>query len=452
MVNKTRILLVAAPSFYRAATGEAETPASPGQSSRFGDVLMGDQDHEPTHAIFYLKSFIESHSNLEVRTLDLNIEHYVAARNGQTLDQFKILASSIDAFEPDLVGISSMRPNLSEARIVASQVRSHAPSIEIVLGGPCTSDHHIHNLPEFDYVEPSQTMLVAAKNLIDRASRGAANLVANKPHYMPDYSDLGEMPDVIPRFFHSVGCGAGCDFCYPAAIRNFKIESRADQTLATQIINQVGRMQPDFWLFGDLTLHLASPQVQAILSDLANQPIPPWWCQTQARYLNKSTSAKLANAGCRQVAFAVEDLETHNTAIRRKNAGLEQTVASLDALAEHGISRQLYWCFGLPDDTHDAAANRVEDIRFLIERNLVDSIHLSYFMPYPGTPYGDRPADYGITLERSFEQHYADAQSDFYNPLPMHSVAGLTSMEIKQYFDNARQLSRSLKPSLIGNT
>ena len=184
--------------------------------------------------------------------------------------------------------------------------------------------------------------------------------------------------------------------------------------------------------------------MHAILTELAQQPIPPWWCQTQARYLSDTSSKLLAQARCRQVAFAVEDLGTRNTAIRRKNAGFDQTLASLNALAEHGISRQLYWCFGLPDDTHEAAENRVEDIRFLIERNLVDSIHLSYFMPYPGTPYGDRPNDYGITLERSFEEHYADAKSDFYNPLPMHSVAGLTSAEIKQYFDEARQLSRSL--------
>jgi radical SAM superfamily enzyme YgiQ (UPF0313 family) len=405
---------------------------------------MGDQDHEPTHAIFYLKYQIEKRSNVVVRCIDLNIEHFVAYESGSDLSQRKYLVAEIERFRPSLIGISSMRPNFSEAQKVARQIRECFPTASIVLGGPCASDTALPGISDFDYIEANQSLEASARRLVHLASKGTLSLNGTIGSILPDYSDLGEFRKIIPRYFHTVGCGAGCEFCYPAAIRNFKVESRQGESLASEIVRQNRLLSPSFWLLGDLTLHLNSQQVQNILRSLSIEDVPQWWCQTQAKLLNETNSKMLSDAGCRQVAFAVEDFETGNLAIRRKNSGVTQTIKSLEKLGKFGIDRQLYWCFGLPDDTPQAAAARVKDIEFFIESGLVESIHLSYFMPYPGTPYGDAPEKFGITIEKSFEEHYSDTLEDFYDPTPMHSVAMLSSREIKSNFDAARELSAKL--------
>lgn len=438
------IMLVGAPSFYRAARSSRVHEDRIVLASRSGKLLMGDQDHEPAHGIFYLKSSIESQYCASVACVDLNLEHYKRSRRNSEFDQFLFLDSLIAEREPTAIGVASMRPNYSEALKIAEWIRENHPGRILFLGGACASDPMLPKSDVFDFLVASQLEEAVLQSLARNLS--LVPLGHGSRHIpFPDYSDLSDFSDLIPRYFQSIGCGAGCEFCYPAAIRNFKLTTVSGVPLYDRIEKDLLKFSPKFWLLGDLTFYLKSKQSTDLLNSLLDRDIPPWWCQTQARYLSEKSCGLLRRAGCSQVAFAVEDFSSEDRWIRAKNSGLEQTIDCLEALGKVGIDRQVYWCFGLPDDSHAASMNRIRDIEYLVSLGLIDSIHLSYLMPYPGTPYGDQPNRFGLTVHRTFDEHFAEVDTDFYDPLPLHSTRELSSKDIKDYFDGAREVGARLK-------
>ena len=451
--NPCDILLVSAASFFRSASLKANISETVSEArSRAGALLMGDQDYEPCHVIFQLKSLL-CIQHVRAHCIDLNVLYYLVQKNVITDDPLYLYESVLQATAPRVIAISAMRPNLSEAIRCADIAQRILPTAAVVLGGPAALAPK-QLLGQFTYILNTTSLLSAANTLrkiADLKTAIPSNASQLSDFVFPDYSDLPVELPLIPRIFTSYGCSAGCEFCAPAAVLNFKVQI-SDASRSMNCIKAIlANYDVNYFLIGDLTFFINNKSAQRLLVDLSDECIRPWWCQTQARLLRSSAVAALRKAGCRQLAFGVEDLSTGNLAIRRKNSGYNCTVESLYSLKSAGIETQTYWMFGLPDDTETRCEERITAMEELITRRLVDCVHLSYLMPYPGTPIGDRPNLYGIRIISTFEAHYREAVGDFYSPPPIHDTKNMTSQQIHEWFLKAREVVSGAFTRATGN-
>lgn len=433
------VVLLSAPSFYRYPDVIVQSEQF---SPRVGRLLMGDQDHEPTHAIFYLKDALRQ-LGIQATTVDINLLDFMRSR-GYEVDVSSILSAIIQKCDPELIGISSMRPNFCEAVKLACEIRHLGYSGKIVVGGAATADRNLAWKAHFDGLLDAQNIPAVATAIVRTLPCRVTGPLPSIAHVIPDYSDVPVEVPLIPRFFMSFGCSAGCEFCLPAAIRSFKVEIPDQDRLTEYICRFNNESTFDYFLMGDLTYNLLSRANRKQLEQFSRSQIKPWWCQTQARYINRQAAAALAEAHCRQLAFAIEGFETGDFSIRKKTPNVEYTVDRLKMLADFGIERQLYWMFGLPDDTDEACAQRVDTIAEFVHRGLVEAIHLSYLMPYPGTVYGDTPKKYGLKIEKTIDQHYDEVHHDFYAPPPIHRTISMTSEQIARRFAEAKLAAKAL--------
>jgi radical SAM superfamily enzyme YgiQ (UPF0313 family) len=83
------------------------------------------------------------------------------------------------------------------------------------------------------------------------------------------------------------------------------------------------------------------------------------------------------------------------------------------------MSVQRYWVFGLPGETVASALRSIELMRDWIARELVDAVHITVAVPYPGRPLGENPGAYGVRIvDRNFDNYWDGERR------PRHRAAG----------------------------
>ncbi|WP_135074855.1 radical SAM protein [Terasakiella sp. SH-1] len=445
--RKLDVLFIAAPSFYRDASIQHYIKEKESNiTSRSGALLMGDQDHEPSHGIFCLKSSCDQ-AGLSTFAIDMNLLYFLKTIN-EDFSPNQFLENCIKAGQPDFIALTSMRSNYQEAVKIFSLIKELNHEIPVIFGGSAAVDTTLPFSEKFDYIIRDQLhMTVVAKIFsIVNSSNGKNNILSElTKDTFPTYINIPKEIDLIPRLFQATGCPTGCDFCFPAASKNFKVFMHKNETIETNINKLHKEYDFSYFLIGDLTYFINSKPSKLLNEYIAANNFKPWWCQTQAKMLNETSIKRLKSANCRQIAFAVEDLETSNSSIRLKNKSFRETERILTDLRSAQIDSQMYWIFGLPDDTHASCMKKIEDISYFVSSGLVSSMHLSYLMPYPGTSYGDQPEQYGIRMINTLDHHFAGVKTDFYDVLPIYETKHLKCHEIFHYFNEARRIcSRKL--------
>lgn len=95
-----------------------------------------------------------------------------------------------------------------------------------------------------------------------------------------------------------------------------------------------------------------------------------------------------------------------------------------------GLLTQSYWMFGLPLDSLEASAKRIRDMCWFVENRLMDTMHISFLVPYPGTPFFDDADSYGLSVDGTRYHEFIGSGGGYYNCLPVHSTKDLTAREI----------------------
>jgi len=423
-------------------------------SSQGGADLLGDQDHEPNHGILQVAGILRNHG-ISVDVLDLNAIAYLERQlKISPWDRHNLLEVAMRQRRPRIVGLSAMAPNLALACRYSRILRNCAPNTFQVLGGLAT-EATASNLPDssFDvvfrgqaergFVEVVDTLL---ENDISNANSAEFNIflrpswldpgIAQKSEIRaqsarPAYDLLPSELPLIPRVFASRGCPAKCSFCSPAAALGYGVHVRmADETLA-EIEWLHETFQFDYWLLGDLTLFLRNKQILRLLDTLRSRStIKPWWCQTQVAMTSADAMFALHAAKCVQVALGFEDFSDPNDRIRRKHVSFQAAVDACKQAKNAGLLTQSYWMFGLPEDSMPRAISRIRDMCWFVDEQLMDTLHISFLVPYPGTPYHDKPEEYGLSIDTTRFAEFLGSDGGYYNCLPVHSTANLSSNEI----------------------
>lgn len=365
----------------------------------------------------------------------------------------------IDAFRPDLVGITATTVGFEGAKRLASALKKALPQVPIVLGGP-----HCSLLPREALEEPAFDFGVVGEgdetigelcdvvegtrprdSVLGLVWRDGETLRFNLPR--PNVQDMDALPfparhlvspDLytpvpidqhgLPKYtvISSRGCPHSCAFCQKAnsGYRSFSTRYIVDEL--EHLVEQFGAK--DIAFVDSLFAH-SHKRVEDICDEILARPSLrgklSWTCSSRVECVDKPLLLKMKQAGCWRTRFGIESGNDDVLTFIRKGINKEQIRNAITWAHEAGLQPKAFFILGHLPDSH---ASIQETIALAIDIPLHDvTVQINTILPK--TPqeeiFRTRGAEYG-RLESETTDHKSFWQ-------PTYVPHGLTSEDIIAY-------------------
>lgn len=321
------------------------------------------------------------------------------------------LKCKLEAFKPDLIGVTSMTPTIQSALQSTRVAKEACPEATVVIGGPHATfmDKQILNdEPSVDVVargEGEETLLELAQtgteyeNLQDvlgitfRKGKETVQTPAR-----PVIRNLDDLP--YPAYNHfalekyllygklflpvitSRGCPFQCAFCTTSRILGKEYRARSPKNIVDELEHIKSTYHADAFTFYDDTLTLDKGRLFKICDEIKARRINiPWDCQTRVDQVSFEILTKMKETGCQQVFFGVESgCQTILDAVNKRTT-VVQNEKAVKMAKDAGLFVSISIIVGYPDETPDMLKQTLEFIR----RAEPDDVYLCIATPYPGT-------------------------------------------------------------------
>ncbi|HOM16251.1 MAG TPA: cobalamin-dependent protein [Thermoguttaceae bacterium] len=396
---------------------------------------------------FSLRMF---HRSWGLMMIQANIEAPCTLLDFPTLDRF---IEEIRTHQYDIVGISSIIPNLLKVRKMCELVRQYLPGAKIVVGG------HIANIPDLaqridaDYIVRGDGIRWFRLYLGEDVERPIRH-----PEILSGYGtrNMGitvkEKPgDVAATLIPSVGCPFGCNFCSTSAMFGGKgkfvnFYETGDELF--DIMDQLARsMQVRSFFVMDENFLLHRRRALRLL-ELMERHNKPWSINvfSSANVLRSYTIDQLVRLG---VSWVWMGLEGENSQYAKLH-GID-TFDLVRTLQSHGIKVLGSTILGLENHTPD---NIDAAIDYAI-RHDTDFHQFMLYTPIPGTPlYRQLAAEGRLKPEGSY--HIGDVHGqyilNYYHPHipPGMEVEIVRRAFARHYQTNGPSIARIVRTMLSG--
>ncbi|MEE1218392.1 MAG: radical SAM protein [Ruminococcus sp.] len=123
-------------------------------------------------------------------------------------------------------------------------------------------------------------------------------------------------------------------------------------------------------------------------------------CDTLSSLIDEETVDLLEKIGVFKIGIGIEDCDNLILRNANKPSTFELNVNSAKIIkrVSDNICVYAYWIIGLPGSTIESLEKNLEQMKELIENNIIDIVSPKIFIPYPGTSYFDEPNKYGIMI------------------------------------------------------
>jgi radical SAM superfamily enzyme YgiQ (UPF0313 family) len=348
----------------------------------------------------------------------LGCEVAVFDQNAEGADDQRLLARLCD-FAPQVVGFSVITPSYPAAQRQIRRMRREFPRLPIVAGGV-----HASLFPE-DLLADGATAVVVGEGcapmveLIRRLGDGRpwrdvpgvacrdadGRTIPAAPRVsslLPDDVGMADR-DVfnLPLYTHhsmlaSLGCPYRCAFCanYSGRLLHQGIAIRSDDRLAAEMRHLADRYGAKQVFFVDDVFLLSRANVLRFCRRLQRERLPiEWVAQMRADAIDPEVAEAMAAANCRRVYFGVES--GSEAVLKRVRKGIDRETIRLGVRSakEAGLRVKTGWVFGLPG----TLAEQYESVSFMRELR-PHEISIHQLIPFPGTQYYDRPAEFGVRI------------------------------------------------------
>ena len=400
-----------------------------------------------TQGPFSLRMF---HRSWGLMLIQSNIQAPCTLLDFPTLDRF---TEELRSNHYDIVGISSITPNVLKVKKMCELVRQYQPQATIVVGG------HVANMPDLDEKvdadiivkgegvrwfrrflgedeeQPIRHPVVSSCN----GTRNAGVTVDDKPG------------DVAATLIPSVGCPLGCNFCSTSAMFGGKGKSVNFYQSGDEIFEVMCRLEEElktqsfFVMDENFLLH----RRRALrLLELMREHDKAWalYVFSSAKVLRSYTMDQLVGLGISWVWMGLEGKDSQYAKLRNTDA-----FALVEELQSHGIRVLGSTIIGLEDHT---PANVDEAIDYGA-RYATDFHQFMLYTPIPGTPLHAEFSAQGRMKDPS-EYEEADIHGQLmFNYEHPHIKDGLESELIVRAFDrdfevNGPSIARIAKTTLRG--
>lgn len=390
----------------------------------------------------------------------------------------------------DLVGISSMTPQVKDAHDIARRVKELAPGVPVVLGGVHATLLPLQTLrefPSFDIlvVGEGEHTIVELASRLDRGEkysdvRGIAyrmnggetatpprpritdldSLPNHHDHYDFDFylnNNSFETTDRSISLIVSRGCPYNCQFC---ATKNFwtakYINKSADGVI--EEIRDVMRRGAEYIKFRDSTFVVNKKWVYELCEKILQQGMRFHWAvNARVNLVDYDMFRLMKKAGLDTVCFGVESGSQRILDFYGKGVTLEQTEKAFEICKRLGLRTGAYFMLGALPETREEM-----EMTYRFAKKLKATYSWVFlFMPLPGSELYQYYIDHGHTFDwsriRSDKAVFSSAgltvdeleamRSRWYedlNPRPSRVVQGINVvLNIRSMYDFKRTLRKA---------
>ncbi len=346
--------------------------------------------------------------------------------------------AEMDAFDPEVVGITGMSSNYMAGLKVARAVKARY-GCTTVFGG-----WHVSGRPQtvleaaIDYVvigEGEDTFVELLRFLSSGKPqrceiRGLAyeedgHVQINRPRERMKSLDLLPPPDrselPVHRYRHpmlmnvpvsrmktlslqgSRGCPYKCTFCQTPAIWGNLWRHRDAASVADEIEHLIEAHQINSLFFRDEEFTLNRTWVLDVARELTRRGIPKvlqWGSFCRLDDIDRELVETLKEAG---YCYGFVGIEGGTAGARdriRKHFKQEEAERALQLFHEYDITSHAGWIIGFPWDTPEGLEEQFDWLRTLP----IDLLAMSYAMPFDGTPFGEEMKATGMLLSEDTDR------------------------------------------------
>ena len=190
-----------------------------------------------------------------------------------------------------------------------------------------------------------------------------------------------------------------CSFCDVSLDYISRFDAASAQTLADRIEAIVAETGQTGFHFVD---EAAPPKsLKALAQELQRRQLAiSWWGNVRfEKTFTPELCLELADSGCIAISGGLEVASDRLLQLMKKGVSVEQVARVTKAFTDAGILVHAYLMYGFPTQTVQDTVDALEYVRQLFENGCIQSGFFHRFACTVHSPVGQRPQDYGVTLQ-----------------------------------------------------
>ncbi len=328
------------------------------------------------------------------------------------------LAVKLEAFQPDMVGVSTMSPAYPNAVDVARQVKEWKP-IPVMMGGchaTASGPEVLMESPEIDYViygEGEQVALDLCRHLAFRTPATPAEVpgigwregsqvrrsapataIAEVDTIPFPARDLVDLSFFSPHTHMSVGkrrsttmltgrgCPSHCIFCDAHLTMGRKNRAHSPEYVIEEMELLERKFKMEFVVIEDDTFTVDQARVEKICRLKMQRGLKiEWNCFARSFEMRPDLARLMEQAGCRIVNFGIESGNAGVFKAVKKGGSLDTLEQAIKSCNDAGIRTMASFIVGHPTDTPATVRDTVE-----FAKKIKPTVAMFFPMvPFPGT-------------------------------------------------------------------
>ncbi len=292
--------------------------------------------------------------------------------------------------DADVVGVSIMTPQRSEADRIAYLVKGTWPGKTVIAGGPHVK-HYGRDMTgdPWDYLVGGDGERVLPQIILgDKVPRLSHDQVPRaelaampRPDRLGEAEFLGGYSYTLAGLHSTTmmlgrGCPMACKFCEDAkTLTRWTSLANAEAELA----DIVSLGYKGVYLFDDLfAIHLGKCRPYL---DLLKASGLKFRCNVHGKFMTDEFAEALADAGCVEVAFGAESGSQQILDRIDKKTTVQQNYDCVRHCKDYGITVKAFLMIGLPGETRST----VSETEQFIMTSGIDDAQIAIYYPYKGT-------------------------------------------------------------------
>ena len=372
------------------------------------------------------------------------------------------------------VGITSTTDNIFNSGSIADTVKSVSKDVAVIIGGAhvtAVPAKTLEMFPSFDVGvvgEGEKTLkelinALETKNSLDgvkgivfrtgsdvreTARRDfmqdldslpypAWDLLSNLPKdYRPAVINYKAFPST--SLITSRGCPARCAFCDTKVFgTKYRINS------AGYVLGMISHLKERYGIkdicFYDDVFTIFKKRLVEICDGLKDKRFKvSWSCQARVNSVDYETLKIMKEAGCWKVSFGIESGSDEMLRLMEKHIVIEQSRKAVRDAKRAGLEVEGYFILGFFGETKDT----LKETKDFIAKSGLDTVLLSYFLPFPGSPAYPHVRKYGQFNEDWNAMNVFDRPQFIPNGLDAETLVNTQNEIYKSFYFTPRTVAK----------
>ena len=407
-------------------------------------------------SLAYIATFLRSYGfNVDIMNIGEN-----------TPFSLNLLRSCIRDFRPRLVGFSTYQRNILFVIGMADYIKSIAPEIKIVLGGPQATfmpSSALEPIDSLDFIcrgEGEIVMLGIAEAIREErqnaiipgsSSRCEDRLFCDGPPVEP-YRDLDLYPSPylennltdLSNFEEAIlltsrGCPYGCIFCYTPNAFQRRVRFHSLERVREEIEWIYRKGIKKFW-FADPSFSINIERVERLMEEVLKKDLKiQIWLETRADLVNNELLKKMKAAGVYLIAYGLESASEKVLEGLHKSISLDDMRKAIKLTQKWGMDVELFTQYGLP---HETFADAMKTFKFLKDNDVKirGNSNSQQMQVYFGTEVFDSYQEYGIRPREKNNPPYISIGKQYETEeLSCHEIKKISTIWERESLDGVKR-------------